>query len=125
MLKKLTSDKPHTWDHMIPAVVFAYRGVPNTTIGVPPFTFMYGRQVHTSAYIVADICAGKDKTPEEFAFVLTHTKDMFTMIKETTQLAHKHSQTRLKQYIDAKQKPPAFWNFNKGDELVVLSRRDS
>ena len=45
MLHKLTVDKPHTWDKLIPAVLFTFREIPNTTKGYPPFALMYGRQV--------------------------------------------------------------------------------
>ena len=45
MLHKLTADKSHTCDKLIPAVLFAFREIPNTTTGYPPFTLMYGRQV--------------------------------------------------------------------------------
>ena len=60
MLHKLTTDKPHTWDKLIPAVLFAFREISNTTTGCPPFTIMYGRQVRGSADIIADICSGTD-----------------------------------------------------------------
>ena len=43
MLQKLTVDKPNSWDKLIPAVLFAFREIPNTTTGYPPFTLMYGR----------------------------------------------------------------------------------
>ena len=42
MLQKLTVDKPNSWDKLIPAVLFAFREIPNTTTGYPPFTLMYG-----------------------------------------------------------------------------------
>ncbi|GFS21391.1 Pol polyprotein [Elysia marginata] len=60
MLKKLTRDKPNTWDKLLPAVLFAYREIPNTSTRYPPFTLMYGRQVRGPADILADICAGKE-----------------------------------------------------------------
>ena len=69
MLQKLTVDKPNSWDKLIPAVLFAFREIPNTTTGYPPFTLMYGRQVRGPADIIADICSGSDNIVEEYTFV--------------------------------------------------------
>ncbi|KAK3783732.1 hypothetical protein RRG08_063130 [Elysia crispata] len=44
MLHKLTADKPHTWDKLIPAESFPFREILNSTTGYRPFTLMYGRQ---------------------------------------------------------------------------------
>ena len=56
MLHKLTADKPHTWDKLIPAESFPFREIPNSTTGYRPFTLMCGRQVRGPADIIAYIC---------------------------------------------------------------------
>ena len=60
MLHKVTADKAHTWDKLIPTVLFAFREIPNTTTGYPTFTLMHGRQVKGPADIIADICSCTD-----------------------------------------------------------------
>ncbi|GFR83687.1 Gypsy retrotransposon integrase-like protein 1 [Elysia marginata] len=76
MLKKLTKDKPSTWDKLLPAVLFAYREIPNTPTGYPPFTLMYGRQVRGPADILADICSGKENMLEEFTFIHEYSNQL-------------------------------------------------
>ncbi|KAK3751187.1 hypothetical protein RRG08_023944 [Elysia crispata] len=66
MFHKLTTDKPLTWDKLISAVLFAFREIPNTATGYPPFTLMYGKQVRGPADIIADICSGTDNIVEEY-----------------------------------------------------------
>ncbi|KAK3795388.1 hypothetical protein RRG08_059641 [Elysia crispata] len=68
MLHKLTADKPHSWTKLIPAVLFAFREIPNSTTGYRPFTLMYGRQVRGPADIIADICSGTHNVVEEYFF---------------------------------------------------------
>ncbi|XP_070200974.1 uncharacterized protein [Littorina saxatilis] len=44
MLRKLAQEKPRTWDRYIPALLFAYREVPQESLGFSPFELLYGRQ---------------------------------------------------------------------------------
>ena len=45
MLKKMCQEKPSHWDSYLPAVLFAYREVPQASTGFPPFEMLYGRTV--------------------------------------------------------------------------------
>ena len=87
MLHKLTADKPHTWDKLILAVLFAFREVPNTTNGYPPFALMYGRQVREPADIVADICLGTDNVIEEYTSVHDHANRLYKDITKAWEIA--------------------------------------
>ena len=42
MVKKMTIEKPRDWDRYIPAVLFAYREVPQESLGFSPFELLYG-----------------------------------------------------------------------------------
>ncbi|XP_070206184.1 uncharacterized protein [Littorina saxatilis] len=45
MLRKLAQEKPKQWDRYIPALLFAYREVPQESLGFSPFELLYGRTV--------------------------------------------------------------------------------
>ena len=45
MLKKMCEERPKDWDRYLPAVLFAYREVPQASTGFAPFELLYGRTV--------------------------------------------------------------------------------
>ena len=45
MLKKMCQERLKDWDRHLPAILFAYREVPQTSTGFSPFEFLYGRTV--------------------------------------------------------------------------------
>ena len=93
MLQKLTVDKPNSWDKLIPAVLFAFREIPNTTTGYPPFTLMYGRQVRGPADIIADICSGSDNIVEEYTFVHDYANQLHKDITKVCEIAAENART--------------------------------
>ncbi|GFR76504.1 Pol polyprotein [Elysia marginata] len=74
MLQKLCTDKPENWNEMLPAVLFAYREVPNATTGYPPLMLMYGRRVRGPADMIAEQCMGKRDTLIEATFVRDYAR---------------------------------------------------
>ncbi|KAK3787555.1 hypothetical protein RRG08_042097 [Elysia crispata] len=87
MLHKLTADKPHTWTKLIPAVLFAFREIPNSTTRYRPFTLMYGRQVRGPADIIADICSGTDNIVEEHIFFHDYANRLYQDITKACEIA--------------------------------------
>ena len=45
MLKRMTHERPGDWDRYIPALLFAYREVPQESLKFSPFELLYGRTV--------------------------------------------------------------------------------
>ena len=45
MLRKLCVGQPKDWDRYLPALLFAYREVPQASLGSSPFELLYGRTV--------------------------------------------------------------------------------
>ena len=45
MLKKMCRERPQDWDRYLPAVLFAYREVPQVSTGFSPFELLCGRTV--------------------------------------------------------------------------------
>jgi hypothetical protein len=57
MLKKLYQERPNDWDRYLPAVLFAYREVPQASTGFSTFELLYGRtepQPHASVERTVD-----------------------------------------------------------------------
>ena len=43
MLKRVCADRPRDWDRYINPVLFAYREVPQESVGFTPFELVFGR----------------------------------------------------------------------------------
>ncbi|KAK3779692.1 hypothetical protein RRG08_013647 [Elysia crispata] len=123
-LHKLTADKPHTWDKLIPAVLFAFREIPYTTTGYPPFTLMYGRQVRGPADIIADICSGTDNIVEEYTFVHDYANRLYQDITKACEIAAENAKTKLAEYRETRSSHTRYREFSKGDKVLILLPQD-
>jgi len=45
ILKRMCAEKPKDWDRYLPALLFAYREVPQESLSFSPFELLYGRTV--------------------------------------------------------------------------------
>ena len=125
MLQKLTVDKPNSWDKLIPAVLFAFREIPNTTTGYPPFTLMYGRQVRGPADIIADICSGSDNIVEEYTFVHDYANQLHKDITKACEIAAENARTKLAEYRETRSSHTRYREFSKGDKVLILLPQNS
>ena len=123
-LHKLTTDKPHTWDKLIPAVLFAFREIPNTITGYPPFTLMYGRQVRGPADIIVDICSRTDNIVEEYTFVHDYANRLYQDITKACEIAAENAKSNLAEYRETRSSHTGYREFSKGDKVLILLPQD-
>ncbi|GFN82032.1 gypsy retrotransposon integrase-like protein 1 [Plakobranchus ocellatus] len=124
MLRKLCTEKPQTWDKMIPAVLFAYREIPNVTTGYPPFMLMYGRRVRGPADMIADQYIGQQNTLKEAAFVHEYAKNLQREITDSCKIAAETAKNQLQSYREAKSDHRRYREFAKGDKVLILLPQD-
>ncbi|GFO34091.1 Gag-Pol polyprotein [Plakobranchus ocellatus] len=124
MLRKLCMEKPQTWDKMIPAVLFAYREIPNVTTGYPPFMLMYGRKVRGPADMIADQYIGQQNTLKEAAFVHEYAKNLQREITDSCRIAAETAKNQLQSYREAKSDHRRYSEFAKGDKVLILLPQD-
>ena len=55
MLRRLCHQKPKDWDKYINAALFAYREVPQESLGFSPFELVYGRHVRGPMTILKEL----------------------------------------------------------------------
>ena len=63
MLKKMSAENPRDWDRYIPALLFAYREVPQVSTGFSPFEMLYGRTIRGPMSILREIWT-EEQQPE-------------------------------------------------------------
>ena len=64
MLKRLCFQKPKDWDKYINAALFAYREVPQESLGFSPFELVYGRHVRGPMTILKELWSNDIADPE-------------------------------------------------------------
>ena len=85
MLKKMCQERPKDWDRYLPAILFAYGKAPQSSTGVSPFEFLYGRSVRGPMQILKELWTGdcEDELRNTYQYVL----EMKNHLEETCQLA--------------------------------------
>ena len=119
MLRRLCQEKPRTWDRLVPAVLFAYREVPQESTGFSPFELLYGRTVRGPMAVqrqlwTGQVCDDDVKTSSTYVFELRNR------IEETCRLAREsllEAGRRQKRQFDRKAR---FRSFKPGDQVLLL-----
>lgn len=119
MLRKMCQDHPKEWDKYIPALLFAYRDLPNVSTGFSPFELMFGRIPRGPISILADIWTG-DKANDEKCYTHDYVFQLRNKIKDTCMIAQenvKDASFVYKHYHDKKSK---FRSLEPGDKVLIL-----
>ena len=119
MLRKLCTEKPKDWDRYLTALLFAYREVPQESLGFSPFELMYGRTVRGPLQVLKELWTDEVKS-DELRNTYEYVLDLRNRIQETCELAHSSlakAQSRAKHYYDRKARPRSL---AVGEEALVL-----
>ena len=123
MLRKMCCERPEDWDRYLPAVLFAYREVPQDSVGFSPFELLYGRTVRGPMTILKELWTQEIKDPEvrsTYQYVL----DLRERLETTCKLAQEalgQSQKRYKHYYDKKSRKRSY---KVGDSVLLLLPTD-
>ncbi|XP_069108942.1 uncharacterized protein [Argopecten irradians] len=119
MLRRMCAERPRDWDRYINSLLFAYREVPQESLGFSPFELLYGRTVRGPMMILRELWTKEVPDPETkttYQYVL----DLKEKLEETCELAHKQlksAQIRPKKYFNRKAKDR---NLMIGEKVLVL-----
>ncbi|KAK7114676.1 hypothetical protein V1264_000698 [Littorina saxatilis] len=115
MLKKMTFEQPTKWDQYLPALLFAYREVPQDSLGFSPFELLYGRTVRGPMQVLRQLWT-EEESNDEIRTTAEHVIDLRNRIEETCKIARDHlakSAIRQAHFYDKK---------TKKRELIVGTR---
>ena len=124
MLKKMSAEKPKDWDRYIPALLFAYREVPQVSLGFSPFELLYGRTVRGPMSILKDLWTEEDQE-EEVRTTYQYVIELRERIEDTCNLAHEElrkSQEKQKKRYDKGARPV---RLKVGDKALLLLPTES
>ena len=124
MLRKLCTERPKDWDRYLPPVLFAYREVPQSSLGFSPFELLYGRTVRGPMTILKELWSNETESPD-IKTTYQYIVDLRERLDETCKLAQNElnkSQVKGKKYFDRRSKPR---EFKAGDQVLVLLPMES
>ena len=119
MLMRLCIEKPKDWDRYIGAVLFAYREVPQESLGFSPFELLYGRAVRGPMAILRELWT-KETAAEEVKTTYQYVVDLRNQLEDTCRLAQeslKQAQGKAKKYFDRKTK---MRTLEAGSKVLVM-----
>ena len=124
MLRRMCSERPKDWDRYIPALLFAYREVPQESLGFSPFEMMYGRTMRGPMTILRDLWTG-ETAGEEVRSSYQYVLDLRERMESTCEMAKeelKRASKRYRKYYDTRSRDR---KFNVDDEVLILLPTDN
>ncbi|CAM1304217.1 Uncharacterised protein r2_g1413 [Pycnogonum litorale] len=127
MLKRTSCERPKDWDRYIPALLFAYREVPQESLKFSPFELLYGRTVRGPLTIVKEMWLEERENiscPESSHQYILELK---SKLEDTCRLAREElrkAKITQKSYYDKRnrcKRPP----IKKGDKVLLLLPTDN
>ena len=124
MMKKMSAENPRDWDRYIPALLFAYREVPQQSTGFSPFEMLYGRTVRGPMSILRELWT-EEEQQEEVRTTYQYVLELRERLEETCRLAHeelRRTQVMQKKRYDQGKK---FKKLKPGDKVLLLLPTES
>jgi transposase InsO family protein len=87
MLKRMCEERPKDWDRYLPALLFAYREVPQDSLGFSPFEMLYGRTVRGPMMLLRELWTGTN-VEEEVKSTYQYVLELRQRLEETCVSAH-------------------------------------
>ena len=119
IIRKLCAERPTDWDRYLEAVLFAYREVPQGSLGFSPFELLYGRTFRGPMAILRELWT-KDIPEGDVKTTYQYVVDLRNRIEETCRLAQESlavSQGKAKKHFDAKAR---MRTLEVGDQVLLL-----
>lgn len=102
MLKKMCQERSQDWDRHLPDILFAYREVPQASLGVSPFEMLYGRNVRGSLTILKEVWLD-ESISTDMRSCYSHVLKLREKLERTCELAHRtlrEAKLEHKKYYD-------------------------
>ncbi|XP_077560624.1 uncharacterized protein LOC144175419 [Haemaphysalis longicornis] len=119
MLRRMCQEKPRCWDRYLPPLLFAYREVPQASLGFSPFELIYGRHVRGPMTVLRELWTG-EAMEEDVRTTYTYLVELRHRLEETCKAAQEELQKAKitqKKYYDRK---ALSRQLKPGDRVLVL-----
>ncbi|KAM7300391.1 uncharacterized protein ISCGN_020955 [Ixodes scapularis] len=124
MIRRMCQECPKSWDRYLALLLFAYRELPQTSLGFAPFDLLYGRYVRGPMAILKELWTGEridDETKTSYGYMI----DLRQRLEETCRMAQEHltkAKAVQKRYYDKKARVR---QLSVGDKVLLLLPSDA
>lgn len=104
MVRRMCQECPKQWDRYLAPLLFAYREVPQASLGFSPFDLLYGRFVRGPMSILKELWTG-DNVDAETKTTYGYVVELQERLQNTCKVAHEELQKAKviqKKYYDKK-----------------------
>lgn len=117
MLRRTLKGEKRDWDSMLPYVLFAYREVPQATLGHSPFELLYGRDVRGPLDVLKNEWIQNPEMDKDILTYIMEVRDRLATAKEIVEENTKATQAKQKEFYDRKARE---LNLKAGDKVLLL-----
>ena len=119
MLRKLCAEQPREWDRYLPALLFAYREVPQESLRFSPFELLYGRKVRGPIQILKQAWTDEE-IQTEARDVAEYVADLKGRLEQTCTLARQHLEKAAARHERNFNKKTVRRDFEIGSQVFIL-----
>lgn len=124
MLKRMCAEKPKDWDRYLAPLLFAYREVPQASMGFSPFELLYGRHVRGPLAILKELWTNTELS-DEAKTTYQHVFDLRNRLEETCRIAHEELEKAGARYAKLYNRKAKERQFHPGDRVLILLPTDN
>ncbi|XP_060062936.1 uncharacterized protein LOC132543450 [Ylistrum balloti] len=119
MLRRMSTERPKDWDRYLNALLFAYREVPQESLGFSPFEMLYGRAVRGPMMILKELLT-KEMPDDDIKTTYQYVIDLKERMEDTCQIALEHlKEAKVMQRKHFNRRAKAR-ELKPGDKVLVL-----
>nr|XP_034316843.1 uncharacterized protein LOC117686229 isoform X2 [Crassostrea gigas] len=119
MLKRMCAERPRDWDKYINPLLFAYREVPQESLGFSPFDLLYGRTVRGPMTILKELWT-KEIPDEDVKTTYQYVLDLRTRLEETCDIARQNLEKASKRQRKYYNRKTQGRQMKEGDTVLIL-----
>ncbi|XP_042149070.1 uncharacterized protein LOC120843810 [Ixodes scapularis] len=97
MLKRMCREKPNDWDRYLAPLLFAYREVPQESLGFAPFELLYGRSVRGPLSVLRELWTNSE-IPSDTRTTYEYVLALRERLEHTCRLAHEELEKAGERY---------------------------
>ena len=117
MLRKVLKGEKRDWDRMLPYVLFAYREVPQATVGFSSFELLYGRDPRRLLDVLQEEWIHEPEIDADIISYVMSVRNRMEIAKELVEENTRVAQAKQKAYYDLKTRE---LNLQSGDKVLLL-----
>ena len=120
MMRRMTVERPRDWDRVIPALLFAYREVPQESTGFSPFELLYGRRVKGPMQVLKGLWTQEPEADGDLRTTTEYVLELRNRIGETCAIANQNLSRAARRYKRVYDRKSVSRKFAVGDNVLLL-----